>query len=226
MIPLCFRFRSKSERDSYVGTYEYYSLVEMSNRSNLPARAWQSLALGVSEEDLIAYKKCNSFKNNVEEHVKNGSGIFIHGGVGSGKTVWTYKIARHYMEKIAPYWDGLKHPNPVYFANVPRLLDDLRSAFKNENAMANLDDLMMHSDIVIFDDIGAENATEWAKEKLYQYIDYRYANCKTSLFTSNKTIDDLEERIADRIRGTCTLIEFKMSSKRKMSAQGGINDTK
>lgn len=219
-LPACFRFRTKSEIDSYMGTYEYYSLIQMDKKSNLPLRAWKDLTLGVPPEDLDAYKTCNAYKTEVLTNVKNGNGLFIYGGVGSGKTVWTYKISREYMETLAgKLWD--EQTNPVYFANVPRLLDDLRASMKNEEALEKLDYLMMNSDLVIFDDLGAENATEWAKDKLYQYIDYRYANCKASIFTSNKELDNLDLRIADRIRGTCTQVEFKMSSKRQIMAQGG-----
>lgn len=220
VLPVCFRFRDEKEIQSYLGTYEYYSLVEMSKRSNLPIRAWKDLKMGVPKEDLDAYKVCNAYKDNVVEHVTNGEGLFIYGGVGSGKTVWSYKIARHYMETLAgKRWD--EATTPVYFANVPRLLDDLRSALKDNEKMKHLDQLIMNSDLVIFDDLGAENATEWAREKLYQYIDYRYANCKASVFTSNKELDIIEERIADRIRGTCKLVEFRMSSKRILGATGG-----
>lgn len=219
-LPVCFRFRSKEEIESYLGTYEYYALIEMAKKSNLPVRAWQDLTLKVPSEDLQAYRTCNDFKLNVMEHVSRGTGLFLYGGVGSGKTVWTYKIARHYMESLAgKRWD--EKTTPVYFANVPRLLDDLRAAMKDESLMAKLDHAIMTSDIVIFDDLGAENATEWAREKLYQYIDYRYANCMASIFTSNKELDNLDERIADRIRGTCTQVEFRMSSKRQLTATGG-----
>jgi len=220
MLPICFRFRPQEEIESYKGTYEYYSIVEMSKRANLPVRAWKDLSLKVNQSDKEAYQKCNTFKLNVKQHVADGLGLFIYGGVGSGKTVWTYKIARHYMEVLAPTWDE-KDGNPVYFANVPRLLDEFRSSMRSDSTTESLDKLIMESDIVIFDDIGAENATDWAKEKLYQYINYRYANCKTSIFTSNKELDSLEERIADRIRGTCEQIEFKMSSKRILDAHGG-----
>lgn len=220
MLPICFRFRPQEEIDSYKGTYEYYSIVEMSKRANLPVRAWKDLSLRVSKEDEGAYRTCNEFKNNIVKHVQDGIGLFIYGGVGSGKTVWTYKIARHYIESIAPKWED-RDPNPIYFANVPRLLDEFRNAMRTDSKIDELDYLIMESDIVIFDDIGAENATEWAKEKLYQYINYRYANCKTSIFTSNKELDSLEERIADRIRGTCVNVEFKMSSKRILGAHGG-----
>lgn len=220
MLPVCFRFRPEAEIKSYQGTYEYYSLVEMDKKSNLPLRAWKDLTLKVTDEDHAAYVVCNTYKTNVKENIENGVGLFIYGGVGSGKTVWTYKIARHYMEEVAgKQWD--EKSTPVYFANVPRLLDDLRSAMKDEQAMNKLDHAIMESDLVIFDDLGAENATEWAREKLYQYIDYRYANCKASVFTSNKELDSIDERIGDRIRGTCTLVEFKMSSKRQLTAQGG-----
>ena len=219
-LPLCFRYRSKEEVESYLGTYEYYSLVEMSNKSNLPAKAWQNLTISVPKEDLEAYRLCNMYKEDIVNQVSMGAGLFIYGGVGSGKTVWAYKIARHYMEIMAgKLWD--EKTTPVYFANVPRLLDDLRVAMKDAEATKILDHKMMNSDLVIFDDLGAENATSWAKDKLYQYIDYRYANAKACVFTSNIHLESLEPRIADRIKGSCTQIEFKMESKRKFGVLGG-----
>ena len=109
----------------------------------------------------------------------------------------------------------------LFRSNVPRLLDDLRVAMKDAEATKILDHKMMNSDLVIFDDLGAENATSWAKDKLYQYIDYRYANAKACVFTSNIHLESLEPRIADRIKGSCTQIEFKMESKRKFGVLGG-----
>jgi len=221
MLPDCFRFRPAEEVNKYKGTYEYYALIAMSKKSNLPIRAWQDLKLGVTADDRVAYERCNAYKDKVVENVRNGVGLFIYGGVGSGKTVWTYKIARHYMESIASTWESGKSPNPIYFANVPRLLNDLKGAFQDDKLMESIDNAVMNSDLVIFDDLGAENATEWARERLYQYIDYRYANMKACLFTSNKDIRLIEERIADRVRGTCEIVEFRMSSKRILGAQGG-----
>ena len=218
-LPVCFKFRAEKEIKSYLGTYEYYSLVEMNKKSNLPVRAWKDLSLGVTPEDLDAYKTCQAYKDAVVTNVANGVGLFIYGGVGSGKTVWTYKIARHYMEQLASHWD--EKSNPVYFANVPRLLDNLRGAMGDAAALRTLDSLLMNTDLVIFDYFGAENATEWAKDKLYQYLYYRYANDLATIFTSNKELDEIEVRIADRIRGTCTQVEFRMSSKRQLGANGG-----
>lgn len=215
-LPVCMKFRTEEELNSYLGTYEYFSLVEMAKQSNLPLRAWKDLTISAPKEDINAYKICHQFKENIKQHVVNGEGLFLFGGVGSGKTVWTYKIARHYMEATA----STKVDDvgvPVYFANVPRLLDDLRVAMKDEQLLKMLDNRLMNADLVIFDDLGAENATEWAKDKLYQYIDYRYANCKASLFTSNKELDSIELRIADRIKGTCKEVEFTAESKRQMA---------
>jgi len=219
-LPICFRFRTQEEIDSFLGTYEYYSLVEMASKSNLPVRAWQDLTISVPNEDLESYRVCHLYKEDVTNQVDLGQGLFIYGGVGSGKTVWSYKIARHYMETLAgKKWD--EKSAPVYFANVPRLLDDLRVAMRDAEATKILDHKMMYSDLVIFDDIGAENATQWAKDKLYQYIDYRYANAKACIFTSNVELEALEPRIADRIKGSCTQVEFKMESKRKFGVLGG-----
>lgn len=190
-----------------IAKLERYDLM-----SNLPAKAWGDVRLRPSDSDMKAFTECKAYLDNITENVSRGRGVLITGTPGNGKSTWMYKFARRYMETMA---QGAKDSvRPVYYANVPELMNSLKQAFKDDSLSRSISTRMKESDIVIFDDIGAENSTDWAKEQLYQYINYRYSNNLTCLFTSNLKLSQLEQRIADRINGSCTVVEFVSQSSR------------
>lgn len=89
----------------------------------------------------------------------------------------------------------------IYFAVVPDLLDHLRVAFKPE-AQIDYDDLFDHIRnvaVLFLDDLGTENATPWAKEKLFQLINHRYNTRQPTVITSNRQPGDLDQRIYSRV---------------------------
>lgn len=53
--------------------------------------------------------------------------------------------------------------------------------------------------IVILDDIGAEKPSEWVQEQLYALIDLRYRMQRSTFFTTNCTLKQLESQIGSRI---------------------------
>lgn len=195
------------------GLFIIATLERYDNVSNLPEMAYGDIRLLPPTQDLDKFESCKEYQDNVVANVKAGRGLFINGTPGNGKTTWTYKIAREYMEQLS--LKGSKAIRPVYYANVPELLNDIKRGFKDEDLAKSIETKMRESDLVIFDDIGAENSTEWVKEQLYQYINYRYSNNLACLYTSNLALNQLEQRIADRINGSCKVITFTAVSKRQ-----------
>lgn len=181
-------------------------------KSNIPPRKWQLIQLAPQSVDIPAMRVCKSYLEDVVEQVKKGDGLFITGTPGNGKTSWTYKIAQAYVWNVAT--SGNPSRMPVYFINVPELFQSMKTMFGQEDSLKDLFYKIKESELVIFDDIGAENSTDWAKEQLYTLINSRYSNNKACIFTSNKPINALERRIADRIKEMCTLVEFKETSSR------------
>jgi DNA replication protein DnaC len=51
----------------------------------------------------------------------------------------------------------------------------------------------------VLDDLGTENATPWAREKLYQIINHRYNERLPTVITSNQRDDAIDERILSRM---------------------------
>ena len=118
--------------------------------------------------------------------------LVLVGGVGRGKTHLAAAIAN----------EVLAGGSPCLFTVVPELLDHLRSTFAPGSDI-RYDELFEQVKIVpllVLDDLGTENATPWAEEKLYQIINYRYNNCLPTVITTNRSLGSIDPRIASRMQ--------------------------
>ena len=59
---------------------------------------------------------------------------------------------------------------------------------------------MREAEVLILDDLGAESATSWAMEKLFQLLNYRYNACLATVITTNKTnLEGISPRVRSRM---------------------------
>jgi len=117
--------------------------------------------------------------------------LFITGEYGSGKTHLAAAIAHHQQQL------GIN----VTFVTVPDLLDHLRVTF-SPAAPVSFDrrfQLVRNAPLLVLDDLGMESATPWAREKLFQILDYRYVAYLLTVITSVQSIEQLDKRIATRL---------------------------
>ncbi len=121
--------------------------------------------------------------------------LFLHGNCGVGKTHLAAAIALRVMEE---------QDKSVLFAVVPDLLDHLRSTFDPAAGVAY--DQRFHdirnAFLLVLDDLGTENTTPWAREKLYQIFNHRYNEQLPTVVTSNHDFKRIEERVLSRMLDT------------------------
>ena len=117
--------------------------------------------------------------------------LLITGDFGCGKTHLAAAIAN----------ERIRLGRQVYFVVVPDLLDHLRSTFAPDSPVSyseHFDDIR-NCELLILDDLGTQNATPWATEKLYQIINYRYNAALPTVITTNQTLADMDPRLASRL---------------------------
>ncbi len=131
--------------------------------------------------------------NEAREFAANPSGWLVFTGTyGCGKTHLAAAIANACVER----------GRSVLFVVVPDLLDYLRAAYAPDSPVTYDDrfDQVRNVEVLILDDLGTQNATPWAAEKLYQILNYRYAAELPTVVTTNQTFEDMDPRLASRLK--------------------------
>lgn len=149
---------------------------------------------------------------------KKLKGLYLHGSFGSGKTYLIIAMLNELAKKnynIAA----------IYY---PALLRNLKESFNADfNDKLNY---ILNADILLLDDIGAENVTPWSRDEILGTIlQHRMDNNLVTFFTSNLTISELEihlmgkgnveavkaRRIIERIKQLTEDMELISENRRK-----------
>ena len=116
---------------------------------------------------------------------KTFKGLYLSGNFGSGKS---YIISATLNELVK---DGYN----VAMIYYPKFLNILKSSF-NTDFQEQLN-YAMQADLLLLDDIGAENITSWSRDDILGTIlQHRMDNKLATFFTSNMTKEELEEHLS------------------------------
>jgi DNA replication protein DnaC len=92
---------------------------------------------------------------------------------------------------------------PTYFLTVPDLLDWLRFGYNNpDNSYEARFEEIRNIDLLVLDDLGTQNTTAWAQEKLFQILNHRYMYNLPVVITTNLDLESIEGRIRSRLKDT------------------------
>ena len=99
---------------------------------------------------------------------------------------------------LSAAWDYLEDGYSVIYNQVEDILNDLQSNLEDGKAYARLWSRLKDCDLLILDDLGAHNPTNWRNAQLDALVDYRYREALPLILTANKL--DFSERILDRVK--------------------------
>ncbi len=147
------------------------------------------LASGSDPRRRHAKEFCQSYALGFRPGMEKG--LFLRGNTGTGKTHLAVGIL---MEVLNNGHRGM-------YCNVTDLLDRLRGSYRQGSSEDETDILaeMEETDLLILDDLGAERATDWVRDRLYLIVNRRYENNKPLIVTTNCDSAELTDRVGPRI---------------------------
>lgn len=147
--------------------------------------------------ETILDKIVNDYIPNFKNHNNN---LLFYGNSGTGKTFLSHCIAKALLD------NG--------FLVVYRTSDELIRNLKEIRFQGNefLEDLLVNCDLLIIDDLGAEQITEFSITELFTLLNKKILKNKKMLISTNLTLPSLSktysERITSRLLGNFTLYKF------------------
>ncbi|MFC1593141.1 ATP-binding protein [Candidatus Omnitrophota bacterium] len=128
--------------------------------------------------------------------------VVFMGDTGCGKT--------HLAAAIANYC--YQANQPALFVVVAEFLDHLRSTFSPASKISydQLFERVKTAPLLILDDFGEQSPTPWAREKLYQVINYRYNARLPIVITTRYSLEEIFEEIESSI--SSRLVDAKVTT--------------
>ena len=168
-------------------------------------------------EDMDAARRDNLARavSEARSFAEQPAGWLVLSGVyGCGKT--------HLAAAIANYQLTVGRLVPM-FVVVPDLLDHLRATFSptSGTSLDRVFEQVKGSPMLILDDLGTESATPWAREKLFQLLNYRYAARLPTVITTTAQITEIDARLQSRMldASRCTFFVITAPSFRGSASQ-------
>lgn len=165
-----------------------------------------------------AMEKVEAYLKEWDENKSSGHGLYFCGDVGTGKTHLAVAVMN---ELIA------RKRVPSLFVTVPELLDNMRGTYNNPGR--DIDEWMdsvKNAELLLLDDLGAERANDWVRERIFVIVNHRYREELPTIFTSNVGPKDLAaqlgERTASRIISMCDWISLEGEDYREAEVRHGL----
>lgn len=143
--------------------------------------------------------------------------LILTGPCGCGKTHLAIAIAK---KRIAA-------GDTVLVMTVPDIMDRLRSSFSpsTEQTFDEMFTQMREVDLLVLDDFGAEQGSDWVKEKMFQLFNHRYGKSLPTIVTSNNIhLEGIDHRVYSRLHDSELVTLIKMEDARDCRPHGVVVD--
>jgi len=159
------------------------------------------------------------------QHLRDGGGLYFHGGVGSGKTTTVCLVCLHtvrlYFVEGGRQGGAQGWPRDFTLASTQGLLEAVRATYDNgsDEHERQVFARYAQAELLILDDLDDISPTDWAVQMIDSIIDYRYEHLLPTAVTANADLDELpntlgQDRIPSRLREMCHQVHFNSEDKR------------
>lgn len=173
-----------------------YAIQEIANHSlmDLKYKEARFETFDNDREPMIinARNRAEAYCNNAKECYERHLGIYFYGMSELGKSHIMGCMANRLMENLYT----------CMFASIAQILTRIRATFSSDSDSKETESSILEDiasvDFLFLDDLGIENMNSFANEKLYSIINTRYNSGKPTIFSSNYTINELEQKGWDK----------------------------
>lgn len=142
-------------------------------------------------ERIQAIREVIAYSKKFKEDEMPPTGLYLYGSFGTGKSHLAGALMNHLSEI------GIDS----YMAYVPDFIQSVYATFKEGTTNELMEDIKQVK-VLILDDIGAETLSQWARDDfLGNVLQHRMSDRLPTIFTSNLTLNELEEHLSYTSKG-------------------------
>ncbi len=150
-------------------------------------------------------------KKFINEDIKHGGNLILSGMYGAGKTHYSVLIGNTcYQYKRLKYYT---------YTKVSHLLTDIKEEFNPNTKQRTVYDNTINTELLILDEFGQCKLNEFDKQTIKDIIDDRYSNKLSTIFVTNKNLDEffemLDPSVASRLSANSLFLDFGKTDLRK-----------
>lgn len=148
-------------------------------------------------------KRLHEGSFDAEDSTVKGN-LLLFGQTGLGKTFLTNCIAKELLDQ--------KHT--ILYLSAQELFEDILAGYvlNHHDDLEPLFDLVYNCELLIIDDLGTEFTNEFVRSRLFELLNKRIINKKSTLISTNLNTREIDERYSQRIMSrifeSYTVFEF------------------
>lgn len=178
---------SYRETDELLEAEKQAAIKNRLNLINLPASLKNASLSEVDLDNVARFPIFERLTNFISQYPDIQKGLYLYGDFGVGKSYMMAALAHDLSEKRSVSTTLLHYPSFVV---------DMKNAISN-GMVKELVDQVKAAEVLIFDDIGAEQSSQWIRDEILQVIlQHRMQENLPTFFTSNFNFADLERHFA------------------------------
>ena len=145
-------------------------------------------SFSVTAENKRSFEVATDYIKNFREYFTQGKGLYLEGPCGTGKTHLAIAIA------LAIINTGV----PVICKTSIDILGDIKRCYERNSEVTEEEVLEAYKtvDLLIIDDLGKEQVTEWSVPVLYSILNERYEALLPTIITTNYNTSALAEKLS------------------------------
>ena len=167
----------------------------------IPKRYQKEIKLEASTKDLRTFEELNNIRVNIKDFVDRGDNLLIcSNNAGNGKTTWSVKLLKAYIKSVSNR--AFKDDTPALFINVNSFLNEKKLAISDPtlgDKIKRIEKALLSAKLVVFDDIADKTLSEYDMSMMYYWLDYRTANLKSCIFTTNQLPEQLKKTLSGKV---------------------------